>query len=314
MRRGVWLAVFSCMLLTSCTPAVRQAILPKTDHQLNFVQKGSFYFSEEEERFIQREAQALGIPIPDREEIRKFINYYLSNKRSFELALQRANYYMPIIRPIVQKYNLPEELALLPVIESGFNNFAVSRSGAAGLWQFIPSTARRYGLRVDQYVDERFDVVKATDAAMRYLKDLYSMFGNWELALASYNCGENCVARRTGGVDFWTTQTLLPEETRNYVPDFFAVLLLANNPEKYGLSVRVEGISVAKKAMDRDTPTEEFIAKSGIKESLFKDLNPHIKKDVIPAGTFVYVPKEERNKEKEKVERLPNGAKLIIRE
>ena len=83
MRRGVWLAVFSCMLLTSCTPAVRQAILPKTDHQLNFVQKGSFYFSEEEERFIQREAQALGIPIPDREEIRKFINYYLSNKRSF---------------------------------------------------------------------------------------------------------------------------------------------------------------------------------------------------------------------------------------
>ncbi|HAV39545.1 MAG: lytic transglycosylase domain-containing protein [Aquificaceae bacterium] len=314
MRRGVWLAVFSCMLLTSCTPAVRQAILPKTDHQLNFVQKGSFYFSEEEERFIQREAQALGIPIPDREEIRKFINYYLSNKRSFELALQRANYYMPIIRPIVQKYNLPEELALLPVIESGFNNFAVSRSGAAGLWQFIPSTARRYGLRVDQYVDERFDVVKATDAAMRYLKDLYSMFGNWELALASYNCGENCVARRTGGVDFWTTQTLLPEETRNYVPAFFAVLLLANNPEKYGLSVRVEGISVAKKAMDRDTPTEEFIAKSGIKESLFKDLNPHIKKDVIPAGTFVYVPKEERNKEKEKVERLPNGAKLIIRE
>jgi len=98
------------------------------------------------------------------------------------------------------------------------------------------------------------------------------------------------------------------------VPAFFAVLLLANNPEKYRLSVRVEGISVAKKALDKDTPTEEFIVKNGMKESLFRDLNPHIKKDVIPAGTFVYVPKEERNGEKEKVERLSNGAKLIIRE
>jgi len=314
MKRGVLFVILSCVVLSSCTPTVRQAVLPKVDHQLSFIQKGSLYFSEEEERFIQRESQALGIPIPDREEIKRFINYYLTNRQSFELALQRANYYMPIIRPIVQKYNLPEELALLPVIESGFNNFAVSRSGAAGLWQFIPSTARRYGLRVDQYVDERFDVVKATDAAMRYLKDLYSMFGNWELALASYNCGENCVAKRTGGIDFWASQRLLPEETRNYVPAFFAVLLLANNPEKYRLSVRVEGISVAKKALDKDTPTEEFIVKNGMKESLFRDLNPHIKKDVIPAGTFVYVPKEERNGEKEKVERLSNGAKLIIRE
>jgi len=196
MKRGVLFVILSCVVLSSCTPTVRQAVLPKVDHQLSFIQKGSLYFSEEEERFIQRESQALGIPIPDREEIKRFINYYLTNRQSFELALQRANYYMPIIRPIIQKHNLPEELALLPVIESGFNNFAVSRSGAAGLWQFIPSTARRYGLRVDQYVDERFDVVKATDAAMRYLKDLYSMFGNWELALASYNCGENCVAKK----------------------------------------------------------------------------------------------------------------------
>ncbi|MFN4012872.1 MAG: transglycosylase SLT domain-containing protein [Aquificaceae bacterium] len=311
MKRGVLIAAFFCMALSSCTPAVRQAVLPKADHQLSFVQKGSFYFSEEEERFIQKESQALGIPIPDREEIKRFINYYLSNRQSFELALQRANYYMPIIRPIIQKHNLPEELAFLPVIESGFNNFAISKAGAAGLWQFIPSTARRYGLRVDQYVDERFDVVKATDAAMRYLKDLYSMFGSWELALAAYNCGENCVSRRAGGMDFWTSQRFLPEETRNYVPAFFAVLLLANNPEKYGLSVKVEGLSVAKKTLDKDMSTEEFMVKNGIRESLFRDLNPHIRGDVIPAGTFVYVPKEGKG---ERVERLSNGAKLIIRE
>ncbi len=312
MKRGiVFFALFGGFLF-SCTPMVRQATLPQAENQINYVQKGSFYFSEEEEKLIQEEAKTLGIPIPDREEIREFIRYFLANKNSFELALKRANYYMPIIRPIIQKHGLPEELALLPLIESGFNNFAVSRSGAAGLWQFIPSTARRYGLRVDNYVDERFDFIKATDAAMRYLKDLYRMFGNWELALASYNCGENCVARRTGGVDFWITQGLLPNETRNYVPAFFAVLLLANNPEKYGLSVRVEGLSIAQKFIEKDIGKEEFLVKNNMEESVFKDLNPHIKDNVIPAGTYVYVPKE--TKEEGIVRKLPNGAKLIIKE
>ncbi|MDW8066290.1 MAG: lytic transglycosylase domain-containing protein, partial [Aquificaceae bacterium] len=306
MKRGVLSVLIFMNLLSSCTPVVRQTALPKVSNHVSVVQKGNHYFSEEEEKFIQREAQTFGIPIPNREEIKRFMDYYLSNKKSFESALQRANYYMPIIKPIVQKHALPEELALLPVIESAFNNFAVSKSGAAGLWQFIPSTARRYGLRVDQYVDERFDVIKATDAAMRYLKDLYSMFGSWELALASYNCGENCVARRTGGVDFWSTQRFLPEETRNYVPAFFAVLLLARDPEKYGLSVRVEGLYVTSKTVEKDTPAEEIIARAGLKESLFRDLNPHIKRNLIPAGTYVYVPKNLG----ERIERLPNGAKL----
>ncbi len=295
--------------IVSCTPAVRQAVV-RIDNNIYTVKKGNFYLSEEEERFIQEEAKSLGIPIPDRAEIKRFVDYYLSNRRFLELALQRANYYMPLIKPVIKKYGLPEELALLPVIESGFNNFAVSRSGAAGLWQFIPSTARRYGLRVDEYVDERFDVLKATDAAMRYLKDLYSMFGSWELALASYNCGENCVARRTGGADFWTAQALLPGETRSYVPAFFAVLLLARNPEKYGLSVKVEGISVEKRVVERDSKVEDVMG--SLKESLFKDLNLHIKSELVPAGTYVYIPKEE--KRNERVERLPNGAKLIIRE
>ncbi len=312
MRKGVFFLGLLPAFLSSCTPTVRQAVMPKVDNQVNLVQKGSFYFTEEEEKFIREEANTLGIPIPNREEIKRFMDYYLSNKRFFELTLQRANYYMPLIRPIVQKHGLPEELSLLPVIESAFNNHAVSRSGAAGLWQFIPSTARRYGLRVDQFVDERFDVLKATDAAMRYLKDLYSMFGNWELALASYNCGEGCVTRRTGGVDFWATQGFLPEETRNYVPAFFAVLLLARDPERYGLSVRVEGLSVDGKIVEKDTSIQEVLTEKSVKESAFRDLNPHIKTSIIPAGTYVYIPKEHNTGEK--IEILPNGAKLIIRE
>ncbi len=311
MKKGVLLLGLLSTVLSSCTPTVRQATIPKADHQISLVQKGSFYFTEEEERFIREEAKALGIPIPDREEIRRFMDYYLSNKRFFELTLQRANYFMPLIRPIVQRHGLPEELVLLPVIESAFNNFAVSKSGAAGLWQFIPSTARKYGLRVDQFVDERFDIIKATDAAMRYLKDLYGMFGNWELALASYNCGENCVARRTGGMDFWTNQKFLPIETRNYVPAFFAVLLLAKDPERYGLSVKVEGLSVDRRLVERDTAVEEVLTRKAIKENIFRDLNPHIRTEVIPAGTYVYIPREGGTEER--VERLPNGAKLIIR-
>ncbi len=312
MKKGILFLGLLSTVLSSCTPIVRQVTMPKADNQVSLVQKGSFYFTEEEEKFIREEAKALGIPIPDREEIKKFMDYYLSNRRFFELTLQRANYYMPLIKPIVRKHGLPEEIALLPVIESAFNNFAVSRSGAAGLWQFIPSTARRYGLRVDQFVDERFDVLKATDAAMRYLKDLYSMFGNWELALASYNCGENCVARRTGGIDFWATQRFLPEETRNYVPAFFAVLLLARDPERYGLSVKVEGISTDRKLVERDTLVEEILTRKNLSASTFRDLNPHIRSKVIPAGTYVYIPKEHNTEEK--VERLPNGAKIIIRE
>lgn len=274
MKREVLSLLILVSTVNSCTPLVRQSALPKASNQISVVQKGNHYFSEEEERFIQKEAQTFGIPIPDREEIKRFMDYYLSNKKSFELALRRANYYMPLIKPIVQKHGLPEELTLLPVIESAFNNFAVSKSGAAGLWQFIPSTARRYDLRVDQYVDERFDVIKATDAAMRYLKDLYNMFGNWELALASYNCGENCVARRTGGVDFWSTQRFLPEETRNYVPAFFAVLLLARDPAKYGLSVKVEGLSVAQRTVEKDTHAEDIITKAGVRENSLETSTP----------------------------------------
>ncbi len=235
MKRGIGILALCCFLC-SCTLTVKQAVMPRSGDNIKLVKKGSFTFSEEEERFIYQEAKNFGIPVPDREEIRRYIWYFLQNKPYLERTLQRAEYYLPLIKPIIEKSGLPSELALLPVIESGFNPLAVSRSGAAGLWQFIPSTAKRYGLRVDEQADERFDVVKSTEAAVRYLKDLYNMFGSWELALAAYNCGENCVKNKTAGVDFWLTKDMLPVETRNYVPAFFAVLLLTRDPLKYGLS------------------------------------------------------------------------------
>jgi membrane-bound lytic murein transglycosylase D len=305
--------LFALAFLFSCTPTIRQSIFPYKNSNIDVVKKGNFGFSEEEEKFLEQEAKVFNIEIPDRQEIRRFVNYFLANRQSFENTLRRAGYYMPIIIPILQKHGLPEELALLPAIESAFNPFAVSRSGAAGLWQFIPSTARRYGLRVDGEIDERFDVIKSTEAAAMYLKDLYQMFKSWELALAAYNCGENCVARRTGGINFWETQNFLPLETKNYVPAFFAVLLLTRYPEKYGLNINMEKVGLVVNKVQEETKVEKVLVDKNLKESVFRDFNPHIRGDKIPAGTYIYLPKMQTALKEEKTILLENGAKVIIR-
>ncbi len=309
------------LLLVSCTPTVKEVVMPEA--QVEVVKKGKFYFSEEEERYIVREARRFGIKVPDREEIKRFIKFYLSRKRSLENALRRAKLYEPYIIPVLERYGLPKELALLPVIESSFNPFAVSHAGAAGIWQFMPATARKYGLRVNSLVDERFDVQKSTEAAARYLRDLYSMFGNWELALAAYNCGEGCVQRRTGGKSFWINQAKLPRETRNYVPSFFAVLLLARDPAKYGLRINPWDMEVKRVLVKRDTSVIEFVNEVGITESSFRDSNLHIKGNKIPSGTYVYIQRGFREAKRVELEKdegykkvitLENGAKVYIKD
>jgi len=300
-------------LLSSCTPTIRQSIFPYKNSNIDVVKKGNFGFSEEEERFLAQEAKVFNIEIPDRQEIRRFVNYFLVNRQSFENTLRRASYYMPIIVPILRKHGLPEELALLPAIESAFNPFAVSRAGAAGLWQLMPSTARRYGLKVDGEIDERFDVIKSTETAAMYLKDLYQRFKNWELTLAAYNCGEYCVARRTGGINFWKTQNFLPLEAKNYVPAFFAVLLLTRYPEKYSLNINMEKIGLVVNKVKEETKVERVLTDKNLKESVFRDFNPHIRGDRIPAGTYIYLPQGQTALKEEKTILLENGAKVIIR-
>ncbi len=281
-------------LTASCTPVIRQAVLPKSSNEIQIVQEGSFYLTPEEEKFIVEEAKHLGIEVPDRKEIRKFLKHYLSNKRHLGEVFQRANLYLPIIKPILREYGLPEELAYLPVIESGFNPFARSPSGAVGLWQFMIFTARKYGLRIDRFVDERRDVIKSTHAAAKYLKDLYEEFGNWELALAAYNCGEGCVRRKTGGRDFWVTKKNLPSETRKYVPAFFAILLIARDMDKYGVKLPEKfEREISNKRVNEMITVDEIVSEFGISESVFRDMNPHIKGDFIPPGTLVYLPMED---------------------
>ncbi len=298
------------VVLLSCTPTVKEVTLKKDTSRVTVLKKAELKLSKEEARFVDREANRLGIEVPDKKLVEIYVAKLLRNRKSIETALKRASLYIPYITPILRKYGLPEELAILPLIESRFNPFAVSRSGAAGIWQLMPGTARNYGLRVDSELDERFDLIKSTHAAARYLRDLYTLFGDWSLAIAAYNCGEGCIIRRTGGKDFWENRHILPEETRNYVPLFFASLLIARSPGKYGLRVEEVPLKLTKKVVKREKSVRELIRKFRLKESTFRDMNPHIKSDIIPAGTYVYLPKAK----KEKVIVLENGAVLYIKD
>ena len=181
------------------------------------------------------------ISVPYNSIIRNHIIYYTQRMpEKMERILGLATYYIPIFEEIFDKYDMPLELTAMAVIESALNAKAVSRARAKGMWQFMYSTAKRYGLTINSYVDERFDPVAAADAAARYLRDSYLIFGDWALAIASYNCGAgnvNKAIRRSGGSkDFWEIYPFLPRETRGYVPSFFAALYAMKYYKEHNLT------------------------------------------------------------------------------
>lgn len=173
-------------------------------------------------------------------QVQKFIDFYAYRRRaSVSRMLGLGRLYFPLFEEMLDKYNLPLELKYLAIVESALNPVAISRAGAVGLWQFMPSTGRMYGLDPGQGVDDRRDPFKATDAACRHFIDLYNRFGDWNLVLAAYNAGSGGVARaikRAGGVtDYWKVQPFLPKETQNYVPAFIAVCYVMNHHKDYNL-------------------------------------------------------------------------------
>ena len=231
--------------------------------------------------------------------VERFVaRFQAAGRGSLRSALSRSGRYVPHMSRILRKQGLPQELAYLPLIESGFRPYAVSPAGAVGPWQFIAGTGRRYGLRIDRYVDERRDPVKSTRAAAEYLKDLYAMFGNWHLALAAYNTGEQTIARilESGRAeDFWEMRRrgYLCAETADYVPQFLAALHIAETPAAYGFEapteqpleyelVRLKGsLSLATVARLSGTPTR-----------MIKELNPALHRGVVPPhGYAVRLPK-----------------------
>ena len=181
------------------------------------------------------------ISVPYNSIIRNHIIYYTQKMpEKMERILGLSTYYLPIFEEIFDKYDLPLELTAMAVIESALNAKAVSHARAKGMWQFMYSTAKRYGLTINSYVDERFDPVASADAAARYLRDSYLIFGDWNLAIASYNCGAgnvNKAIRRAGGSkEFWEVYPYLPRETRGYVPSFFAALYAMKYYKEHNLT------------------------------------------------------------------------------
>lgn len=234
-------------------------------------------------------------PMNYNKEVRAHINLYLKRMSNrLDVMLTLSDYYFPMFEEVLHRYGIPEELKYLSIVESAMNPMATSRVGAAGLWQFMYYTGKNYGLEVNSIVDERRDPYKSTDAAARYLKDLYKVFGDWQLAIAAYNCGpgnvNKAIARTGGKRGFWQIYPYLPKETRGYVPAFIAASYVMTfyrdhglHPQKMAMPLHTDTIHVNQNVMF------DFVSKFvGIDVQAIRELNPQYRTDYIPGSTGKY--------------------------
>lgn len=233
------------------------------------------------------------VEMPYNNVVRGAIDLYTERRRKLvENMLGIGKYYFPIFDDILERYGVPLEFRYLPVIESALNARAVSRAGAAGLWQFMPSTGRMYGLEVNTLVDERRDPVKSTKAAARYLKDLYRIYGDWHLAIAAYNCGPGTVnraIRRSGGKkNYWQIYDYLPAETRSYVPIFIAANYVMTYYQQHNLcpaevDMPVHTDTIVVKGRTTFNRISEI---TGVPIDELEILNPQYRRNIIPGEKY----------------------------
>lgn len=255
---------------------------------------------------------ALGVPSAH-PEVRSFIAAYQTSLRSFiDGALARGSRYLPAIGSILAEEGVPPELAYVPIVESGFKLNAVSHAGAVGPWQFIHSTGRRYGLRIDGYIDERRDPEKATRAAARYLRDLYDMFGDWHLSLAAYNSGEGRISRileREKVDDYWEMSEggYLPRETSEYVPRILAAMEIAAAPRDYGFDVeQLEPYGFDLVHVNRSVSLDAMARLAGTSAALLREMNPALRRGIVPPqGYTIRVPQGTAPRFRSALARIP---------
>ncbi|HPR31003.1 MAG TPA: LysM peptidoglycan-binding domain-containing protein [Prolixibacteraceae bacterium] len=240
---------------------------------------------------IQRlEAIQSSIPLSYNETVKNMITLYTRKRSSqVEIMLGLANYYFPIFEEILDRYQLPLELKYMAIIESALNARALSRAGASGLWQFVYGTGKMYGLEITSFVDERRDPVRSTEAAARYLSDLYAIYKDWHLVIAAYNCGpgnvNKAIARSGGKRDYWTIYYRLPKETRGYVPAFISAAYTMNYFREHRLTPREPSFNI----MCDTLMIEDYLHLDQVANQLkidiemLRDLNPMYRLDVIPA-------------------------------
>lgn len=231
------------------------------------------------------------IEVPYNEVVRRYILRYVKHSPRQLASLQRkAQYYFPIFEDILAKHQLPFELCYLPVIESALNPQAHSPVGAAGLWQFMPATGKKYGLEINSLIDERMDPIRSTEAACKFLKALYNVFGDWNLVIAAYNCGPgnvNKAIHRAGGKrDFWSIYPFLPRETRGYLPIFIAASYAMNYAELHGICPAALEMTMVTDTIvtTQRQHFKQIAANLDISIAELRRLNPQYAHDIIPGG------------------------------
>ena len=258
----------------------------KVDDNCNYRDENRTY---EKEVYIDRLKRLPNImEMPYNEIVQKFIDRYTGRlRRSVSYMLGASNFYMPIFEDALMAYDMPLELKYLPVIESALNPKATSRVGAAGLWQFMPSTGKQYGLEINSLVDERRDPVKSSYAAARFLRDLYKIYGDWSLVIAAYNCGpENvrkAIQRSNGKADYWSIYPYLPRETKGYVPAFIAANYVMTYycdhnicPMRTTLPAKTDTVTVT-----RDVHLKQIADVCGVSLDELRALNPQYRRDIV---------------------------------
>ncbi len=256
-------------------------------------QTGSVNPTFDKETYVERLKRLPTImEMPYNEVVQKFIDRYSGRLRySVSYMLGASNFYIPIFEEALEAYGLPLELKYLPVIESALNPKAVSRVGATGLWQFMLTTGKQYGLQVNSLVDERRDPVKSSYAAAHYLSDLYKIFGDWSLVIASYNCGPNninkAIHRAGGKKDYWEIYPYLPRETRGYVPAFIAANYIMTYYSlhnicalKTDLPAKTDTVMV-----NRNLHFSQIASVLGIDIDMLRTMNPEYRRDIVPGNS-----------------------------
>lgn len=229
------------------------------------------------------------IPMTFNSQVRSYIRMYLNRMSSrMDIMLTLSEYYHPLFEESLARYGVPEELKYLTIVESAMNPQATSRVGAAGLWQFMYTTGKNYGLEVNSLIDERRDPYKSSDAAAHYIHDLYGIFHDWTLAIAAYNCGpgniNKAIARSGGKHDFWEIYGYLPRETRGYIPAFIAATYVMNfysehglHPSRINIPLRTDTVMV-----ERNMLFCYVSQYTGVSMSELRTLNPQYRADMIP--------------------------------
>ncbi|MCX2576329.1 lytic transglycosylase domain-containing protein [Pedobacter sandarakinus] len=226
------------------------------------------------------------VPLPYNEYVQQYIDIYAKRKDMFGKMMGLANYYFPIFDKALNDFNIPQEIKYLTIVESQMNPHAISRVGATGIWQFMFGTGKAYGLKMDNFVDERKDPIQASYAAAAYFRDAYEELGDWLLAIAAYNCGKGNVTRamiKANSRDFWEIRQFLPKETRNYVPAFIAAMYVMHYSAKHQITAQACNMFLKTDTVQ----TNRFVSLANLAKALNVDetalfaLNPSYKKKIV---------------------------------